>query len=152
MQREQFYFRDLVLPIGHQCCTEFTGKYFWECDFHCRVKDFSQRFGKFSSHFSGGASESTVSCLILFVFLVKKYLKTWLRYILNDLRFRLKDDIIEAIMFQRCNTQTFCLPIFKLYEKRTMLSFQFVRLLIIGVLQSVKFGTMSWQYLLWRIS
>ena len=113
MHREQFYFRDLVLPIGHLCCTEFTGEYFWECDFHCWVKDFSQRFGKFSSHFSSGASESTVSCLVLFVFFVKnKYLKTWLRYILNDLRFRLKDDIIEAIMFRRYNTQTFCLPYF----------------------------------------
>ena len=34
------------------------------------------------------------------------------KYILNDLRLGLKDDIIEAIMFQRCNTQTFCLPYF----------------------------------------
>ena len=76
MQREQFCFRDLVIPIGHLRCTEFTGEYFWECDFHCSVKDFSQRFGEFSCHFSNGTSGSTVSCLVLFVFLVKKYGKT----------------------------------------------------------------------------
>ena len=76
VQREQFYFRDLVIPIGRLCCTEFTGEYFWKCDFHFGVKDFSQGFGEFSCHFSSGASESVVSCIVLFVFRVKKYLKT----------------------------------------------------------------------------
>ena len=35
VQGEHLYFRDLVIPIGHLCCTEFTGEYFWKCDFHC---------------------------------------------------------------------------------------------------------------------
>ena len=47
-RREQFYFRVLVIPIGHLRCVEFTGEYFWECDFHCWVKDFCQRFWEFT--------------------------------------------------------------------------------------------------------
>ena len=47
-----------------------------------------------------------------FCFSRLQVLKTCLRYIQMDLRLGLNDDIIKATMFQRCNTQNFCLPYF----------------------------------------
>ena len=95
-RREQFYFRDLFIPIGHQRCTEFTGEYVWECDFHCWVKDLSQRFAELSCHFSSGASGSTVSYLELFVFLIKKQRWSPRGHILMSLASKVKSLVLAS--------------------------------------------------------